>query len=78
MTNLPDLPFLPYGRHAIDDDDIEAVTRVLRSDFLTTGPAVAEFEETFARETGAAHAVACANGTAALHLAALALELGPG
>jgi UDP-4-amino-4,6-dideoxy-N-acetyl-beta-L-altrosamine transaminase len=77
MTEQP-LPFLPYGRHAIGDDDIEAVTRVLLSDFLTTGPAVAEFEETFARETGAAHAVACANGTAALHLAALALELGPG
>jgi len=78
MTNLPDLPFLPYGCHAIDDDDIEAVSRVLRSDFLTTGPAVAEFEGAFARETGAAHAVACANGTAALHLAALALEIGPG
>jgi UDP-4-amino-4,6-dideoxy-N-acetyl-beta-L-altrosamine transaminase len=78
MANRTELPFLPYGRHAIADDDIEAVTRVLRSDFLTTGPAVAEFEEAFARETGAAHAVACANGTAALHLAALALELGPG
>ena len=38
MTNLSDLPFLPYGRQSIDDDDIEAVTRVLRSDFLTTGP----------------------------------------
>jgi UDP-4-amino-4,6-dideoxy-N-acetyl-beta-L-altrosamine transaminase len=78
MANRSELPFLPYGRHAIADDDIEAVTRVLRSDFLTTGPAVAEFEEAFARETGAAHAVACASGTAALHLAALALELGPG
>ena len=78
MSNASELPFLPYGRHAIDDDDIEAVARVLRSDFLTTGPAVAEFEESFARETGAAHAIACANGTVALHLAALALELGPG
>jgi len=78
MTNLSDLPFLPYGRQSIDDDDIEAVTRVLRSDFLTTGPAVDEFEKAFADKTGAAHAVACANGTAALHLAALALEIGPG
>lgn len=78
MSKLTELPFLPYGCHAIDDDDIEAVARVLRSDFLTTGPAVAEFEETFARETGAAYAVACVNGTAALHLAALALEIGPG
>ena len=54
MANRTELPFLPYGRHAIADDDIEAVTRVLRSDFLTTGPAVDEFEEAFARETGAA------------------------
>lgn len=69
---------MPYGRQAIDDDDIAAVAAVLRSDFLTTGPAVKEFEEAFAVETGAAYAVACANGTAALHLAALALGLGPG
>ncbi|MEC8175069.1 MAG: aminotransferase class I/II-fold pyridoxal phosphate-dependent enzyme, partial [Pseudomonadota bacterium] len=78
---MPDsfaMPFLPYSRHAIDDDDIEAVSDVLRSDFLTTGPAVAAFEAAFAKRTGAGHAVACANGTAALHLAALALDLGPG
>lgn len=78
MSDVSQPPFLPYGSHAVDDDDIEAVTRVLRSDFLTTGPAVAEFEDAFARVTGAVHAIACANGTAALHLAALALELGPG
>lgn len=78
MGNLSDLPFLPYGRQSIDDDDIEAVARVLRSDFLTTGPAVDKFERAFACETGAFHAVACANGTAALHLAALALGIGPG
>lgn len=78
MSSAPKLPFLPYGRHAIEDDDIEAVTRVLRSDFLTTGPAVAEFEQAFAHKTGATHAISCANGTAALHLAALALNLGPG
>jgi UDP-4-amino-4,6-dideoxy-N-acetyl-beta-L-altrosamine transaminase len=69
--------FLPYGRQHIDDDDIAAVTRVLRSDYLTTGPAVAAFEHALRQATGAAHAVACANGTAALHLAMLALAIGP-
>lgn len=69
---------LPYGRHFIDDDDIAAVTAVLRSDFLTTGPAVEAFEESLRGVTGAAHAVVCANGTAALHLAMLALNVGPG
>ncbi len=69
--------FLPYGRQDIGDDDVAAVERVLRSDFLTTGPATREFETAFAAAVGAAHAVACANGTAALHLASLAIELGP-
>ena len=69
---------LHYGRHAIDEDDIAAVAAVLRSDYLTTGPAVEAFETAFAQATGAPHAVACANGTAALHLAALALDIGPG
>jgi len=68
---------LPYGRQTIDDDDVAAVTAALRDDFLTTGPKVAEFEAAFSGATGAAHAVACNNGTAALHLAALALGLGP-
>lgn len=72
------LPFLPYGRQAITDDDIAAVTAVLRSDWLTQGPAVERFEGRLAAAVGAAHAVACANGTAALHLAALALGLGAG
>ena len=49
--------FLPYGRQAIDDADIEAVVEVLRSDWLTTGPKVSEFEEAFAARVGAAHAV---------------------
>jgi UDP-4-amino-4,6-dideoxy-N-acetyl-beta-L-altrosamine transaminase len=71
-------PFLPYGRQLIEDDDIAAVAEVLRSDVLTTGPAVAAFEGDLAAAVGAAHAVACANGTAALHLTALALGLGPG
>lgn len=70
--------FLPYGRQAVDDEDIAAVTAVLRGDWLTTGPAVEAFESAFARATGARHAVSCANGTAALHLATLALGLGPG
>jgi UDP-4-amino-4,6-dideoxy-N-acetyl-beta-L-altrosamine transaminase len=71
-------PFLPYGRQVIEDDDIAAVIEVLRGDYLTTGPAVARFEDALARYTGARHAVACANGTAALHMAARALDLGPG
>jgi UDP-4-amino-4,6-dideoxy-N-acetyl-beta-L-altrosamine transaminase len=70
--------FLPYGRQIVEDDDIEAVVAALRADYLTTGPLVERFEAALCRVTGAAHAVACANGTAALHLAALALELAPG
>jgi UDP-4-amino-4,6-dideoxy-N-acetyl-beta-L-altrosamine transaminase len=66
-------PFLPYGRQTIDDDDAAAVAAALRDDFLTTGPRVEAFENAFADAVGARHAVACANGTAALHLAMLAL-----
>lgn len=69
---------LPYGRHWIDEDDIQAVVRTLRSDWLTTGPAVDEFERAFASYTGARHAIAVANGTAALHAAMFALGVGPG
>jgi UDP-4-amino-4,6-dideoxy-N-acetyl-beta-L-altrosamine transaminase len=69
---------IPYGRQYIDEDDIAAVVETLRSDYLTTGPKVAEFEKAFAEFCGAEFAVSCANGTAALHLAALALELGQG
>ena len=65
-------PFLPYGRQLIEDDDIEAVINVLRSPYLTQGPAVAEFEKAVAKYVGAKHAVAVASGTAALHLACLA------
>ena len=71
-------PALPYGRHSIDQDDIDRVAAVLRSDRLTTGPVVAEFEAALADRVGAEHGVVCANGTAALHLAALALKIGPG
>lgn len=69
--------FLPYGRHQIDEDDIAAVVSVLRSDSLTGGPLVAEFERAFAERVGARFAVACANGTAGLHLATMALGIGP-
>ncbi|WP_293473066.1 UDP-4-amino-4,6-dideoxy-N-acetyl-beta-L-altrosamine transaminase [Phenylobacterium sp.] len=69
---------LPYGRQTIDDDDIAAVAEALRGDFLTTGPTVERFEQAFAEAVGARHAVACANGTAALHLAMLALKVQPG
>ncbi|MXY80314.1 MAG: UDP-4-amino-4,6-dideoxy-N-acetyl-beta-L-altrosamine transaminase [Chloroflexi bacterium] len=69
---------LPYGRHGIDDDDIAAVEKVLRGEFLTTGPAVAAFEQALAEAVGAPGAVACSSGTAALHLAAMSIGLGPG
>ena len=69
---------LPYGRQTIDDADIDAVVGVLRSGWLTTGPAVAEFESAFAKAAGAAEAVAVANGTAALHAAAFGAGIGPG
>lgn len=69
---------LPYGRQTIEDDDIAAVVEALKGDFLTTGPTVDAFEAAFAQAVGAVHAVACANGTAALHLAMLALGVQPG
>jgi UDP-4-amino-4,6-dideoxy-N-acetyl-beta-L-altrosamine transaminase len=72
------LPFLPYGRQVIEDDDVAAVTEILRGEYLTTGPAVARFEQALAGYVGAKHAVVCSNGTAALHMAARALDLGPG
>ena len=69
---------LPYGRQWITDDDIKAVAEVLRSDWLTTGPKVGEFEEAFAAEVGARYAVAVSNGTAALHAAAYAAGISDG
>ncbi len=69
---------LPYGRQSIDEADIQAVADVLRSDWLTTGPKVGEFEEAFAAEVGASFAVSFSSGTAALHGAAFAAGLGPG
>jgi UDP-4-amino-4,6-dideoxy-N-acetyl-beta-L-altrosamine transaminase len=70
-------PFLPYGRQVIEEDDVRAVCEVLRGDYLTTGPAVGRFEAALARTVNAKHAVVCANGTAALYLAARAFSLGP-
>lgn len=77
MTARPK-DFLPYGRHLIEEDDIAAVTRVLKGEWLTTGPTVKAFEIAFAERAGARFAVACSSGTAGLHLAALALGLGEG
>ncbi|MGA1824433.1 MAG: UDP-4-amino-4,6-dideoxy-N-acetyl-beta-L-altrosamine transaminase [bacterium] len=65
--------FFPYSKQYIDDEDIEAVKKVLKSDFLTTGPKVSEFERKISDITGAMFAVVVSNGTAALHLASLAL-----
>ncbi|PLY08293.1 MAG: UDP-4-amino-4,6-dideoxy-N-acetyl-beta-L-altrosamine transaminase [Desulfuromonas sp.] len=70
--------FIPYGRQQISEEDIAAVVEVLRSDWLTQGPAVERFEQAVAAYCGARFAVAVANGTAALHLAALAAGFGPG
>ncbi|HVW73740.1 MAG TPA: aminotransferase class I/II-fold pyridoxal phosphate-dependent enzyme, partial [Rhizomicrobium sp.] len=70
--------FIPYGRQSISEDDIRAVAEVLRSDFLTQGPAVPAFEEAVKAHCGAAHAVATNSATSALHLACLALEIGKG
>lgn len=69
---------IPYGRQCLDESDIKAVMEVLRSDWLTTGPKVAEFESSFARCAGVKHAVAVSSGTAALHAAMYALGIGPG
>lgn len=66
---------IPYGRQYISQDDIDAVINVLRSDYLTQGPEIGKFEEAFAGYIGSKYAVAVANGTAALHLCALALEV---
>ena len=70
--------YIPYGRQSIDDADIEAVVKVLKSDYLTTGPAVEAFEKKVADYVGAKYAVAVSNGTAALHVACLAAGIGEG
>lgn len=70
--------YIPYGKQSIDKKDIDAVVEVLQSDFLTTGPMVDKFEQKMAAYTGAAYAVAVANGTAALHIACVAAGIGDG
>src|SRR5210317_2066044 len=69
---------IPYGRQSISEEDIDAVVDVLRSDFLTQGPKIAEFEKAFAKYIGSKYAVAVSNGTGALHLCALALGVKKG
>lgn len=73
---VDEIRFLPYGRQSISEQDIEAVAQVLRSDFLTTGPAVAHFENAVAQRLGCDFVVACSSGTAALHIALLAAGIG--
>jgi UDP-4-amino-4,6-dideoxy-N-acetyl-beta-L-altrosamine transaminase len=70
--------YIPYSRQSITDEDVDAVCRVLRSDFLTQGPVLSAFESEFARRHGAAHGIGVANATAGLHIACLALGIGPG
>src|SRR6266850_6299215 len=69
---------LPYGRQSLNDEDIQAVVEVLKSDWLTTGPKVDEFEERFAAWVGTKHAVSFSSGTAALHASAFAAGLKSG
>jgi UDP-4-amino-4,6-dideoxy-N-acetyl-beta-L-altrosamine transaminase/dTDP-4-dehydrorhamnose reductase len=78
VTNQLILDIIPYGKHYIDEEDIQSVVEVLRHGMLTQGPKVAEFENKIANYVGVKYAVAVANGTAALHLACMALEIGKG
>lgn len=70
--------YLPYGRQSIDQTDIQAVTEILQSDWLTTGPVVECFEKAVAASAGTAFCVAVSNGTAALHAAMFAIDIKPG
>lgn len=70
--------YIPYGKHSVTTADIEAVAETLRSDWLTTGPKVDEFEQKIVEITGAKHAIAVNNATSALHLAMLVARIGPG
>jgi len=69
---------IPYGRQNITDEDINSVVRILKSDWLTQGPSIKKFEDAFSKYIGSRFAVAVSNGTAALHLSVLALNLKPG
>jgi dTDP-4-amino-4,6-dideoxygalactose transaminase len=72
------VPSIPYGRQDVRPEDVDAVVAVLRSDWLTQGPTVPRFEAALADYCGARHAVAVNSATSALHIACLALGLGPG
>ena len=74
-AETPVMPFLPYGRQVIEEDDIAAVREALMAPLLTTGPLVERFEQALAAATAAREAVVVSNGTAALHLAARAIHL---
>ena len=78
ITAGPTASSLPYGRQCIEDDDIASVVEALKGDLLTTGPLVERFEKRLAETVGATETIACANGTAALYMAARALGLGRG
>jgi UDP-4-amino-4,6-dideoxy-N-acetyl-beta-L-altrosamine transaminase len=69
---------IPYGRQDVTEADIDAVVQVLRSDFLTQGPAVPRFEDAVSRRVGVNHAIAVNSATSALHIACAGLDLGPG
>lgn len=70
--------FIPYGKQHIDEEDIQSVVEILKSDFLTTGPKIEEFEKKFANYVGSKYAVVVSNGTAALHIACLAAGIDEG
>ena len=70
--------FLPYGRQTIENDDVDAIANVLTNPFLTTGPLVTQFEDAVSKYVDAADTIVCTSGTAALHLALLAAEIGSG
>lgn len=72
------MSFIPYSKQFIDSEDIEEVVNVLKSDWLTQGPKPREFEENFCKFTGAKYSISVSNGTAALHLACLVLNISPG
>ena len=73
-----DLPKIPYGRQHINDDDIQSVIKVLKSEHLTQGPEIGALEKAFSEYVGSKYAIAVSNGTAALHLSVLALGLKSG
>ena len=69
------MKYINYGKQSISQDDIREVTKTLRSNFLTTGPKINQFENKFSKYTGAKYSIACSNGTAALYLAFKAIRL---